>query len=246
MYRNLDPDKTLETLEILLNRITARFPNSGLKTVCQELCQLCEEVKSKADKIKRPNYSVRFGIIFLIVLTVASLIYSVSLLKIQAKAFTIGEFIQVTEAGFNTLVLTVGALFFLITSETRVKRSRSLAALHEVRSIAHVIDMHQLTKDPSSSSIKIIDPKHGNTRHHDLSSFELLRYLNYCSEMLSLTGKVAALFAQNFKDPVVLATVTEIENLASGLSRKIWQKIMILHKLYEDELEQAQKEQRST
>jgi len=37
---------------------------------------------------------------------------------------------------------------FLTTLESRVKRARALAMIHELRSIAHIIDMHQLTKDP--------------------------------------------------------------------------------------------------
>jgi hypothetical protein len=62
-----------------------------------------------------------------------------------------------------------------------------------------------------------------------MSSFELSRYLDYCSEMLSLTGKVGALYVQNLHDPVALASVNEIETLTTGLSRKIWQKLMIIH-----------------
>lgn len=50
-----------------------------------------------------------------------------------------------------------------------------------------------------------------------------------CSELC----KVGALYAQNFKDTVVLSAVNELESLTTGLSRKIWQKIMILHKLDE-------------
>ena len=34
--------------------------------------------------------------------------------------------------------------------------------------------------------------------------FELSRYLDYCSEMLSLTAKLAALYAQNLPDPVII------------------------------------------
>ena len=34
-----------------------------------------------------------------------------------------------------------------------------------------------------------------------MSEFELMRYLDYCSEMLSLTGKLAALYMQNMRDP---------------------------------------------
>ena len=46
--------------------------------------------------------------------------------------------------------------------------------------------------------------------------------------MLSLTAKVAALYAQVFPDPVVTDAVSDIERITSGLSQKIWQKIMIL------------------
>ncbi|NOZ11622.1 MAG: hypothetical protein GXP09_11345 [Gammaproteobacteria bacterium] len=42
-----------------------------------------------------------------------------------------------------------------------------------------------------------------------------------------LIGKPAALYTQNFHDAVVLAAVNEVESLAGGLSRKIWQKIAI-------------------
>lgn len=41
-----------------------------------------------------------------------------------------------------------------------------------------------------------------------LSGPELIRYLDYCSEMLSLIGKLAALYVQKFDDPVALAEVT--------------------------------------
>jgi hypothetical protein len=46
--------------------------------------------------------------------------------------------------------------------------------------------------------------------------------------MLSLLGKVAALYVQGFPDERAVAAVDDIEDLTSGLSRKIWQKIMVL------------------
>jgi hypothetical protein len=57
------------------------------------------------------------------------------------------------------------------------------------------------------------------------------RYLDYCSEMLSLTSRIAASFVQSFNDPIVLSTVNEIETLATGLSGKIWQKITLLERV---------------
>lgn len=53
-------------------------------------------------------------------------------------------------------------------------------------------------------------------------------YLDYCSELLSLTSKAAALCAEESTDPLVLDTVSEIEVLTNGMSRKIWQKITLL------------------
>ncbi len=87
--------------------------------------------------------------------------------------------------------------------------------------------MHQLTKDPV-----IILNKEGDTEHspkRTLSKFELQRYLDYCSEAMALISKVAALYAQSLPDKTVISAVNEIEILSTGLSRKIWQKLVILN-----------------
>ena len=102
-----------------------------------------------------------------------------------------------------------------------------MKAIHELRALAHIIDMHQLTKDPH-----VITNPGGQTKSspkRTMTDFELSRYLDYCSEMLSLIGKVAALYVQRFDDPVALSAVDQIEDLTTGLSRKIWQKIMIIN-----------------
>ena len=86
--------------------------------------------------------------------------------------------------------------------------------------------MHQLTKDPSTSVI--VGGKTASSPARTLTPFEVTRYLDYCSEMLSLTSKVAVLFAQSLPDPIVTEAVSDIERIAAGLSQKIWQKIIIL------------------
>jgi hypothetical protein len=60
---------------------------------------------------------------------------------------------------------------------------------------------------------------------------ELGRYLDYCSELLSLIGKIAALYSQCLEDPVVLEAVDDVEDLTTELSQKIWQKITLLDTL---------------
>ena len=61
-----------------------------------------------------------------------------------------------------------------------------------------------------------------------MTSFELNRYLDYCSELLSLTGKLAAVFGQSINDHEVIAASNAIELLTTNLARKIWQKISYL------------------
>ena len=129
------------------------------------------------------------------------------------------------EALINDVVLLGAAIFFLVTIEVRVKRKRALERLNELRVIAHVIDMHQLTKDPNVIGHSNMDTRHSPKRV--LTKYELERYLDYCSELMSLISKVSILYAQSLPDEVIVNAVNEIEELTSGLSRKIYQKLMI-------------------
>ena len=231
MYRSLDADKTGATIEKLHQRIVERFPASGLARVCSELSEVARASKLRADSIARPNIPLRLTLSILIALTLALLAYSISLLNFSFANVQAGELVQVIDAGMNEIVLIGATIFFLVSAELRIRRSRALRALHELRSIAHVIDMHQLTKDPSRIEADVVWTS--SSPLQALTAFELTRYLDYCSEMLSLTGKIAALYAQTLNDDVVLSAVNELESLTTGLSRKIWQKIMILQRLKE-------------
>jgi hypothetical protein len=194
--------------------------------VCRELLTIARHARERAQWIARPILPLRVATGGLAVLIVAGLGLTLTRLRPPAGGFEIGQFIQVLEAGINDLVLIGAAIFFLGTLEGRIKRRRALRALHELRSIAHIIDMHQLTKDPERTIGQAPATESSPTRR--MTPLELGRYLDYCSEMLSLTGKVAALYVQQFDDSVALQAVNEIEDLTTGLSSKIWQKLMIL------------------
>ena len=47
----------------------------------------------------------------------------------------------------------------------------------------------------------------------ELTRDEMERYLDYCSELLALVGKTAALCAEESRDDVVLDTVSTVETL---------------------------------
>ena len=133
------------------------------------------------------------------------------------------EALGVAETAISDLVYAAIAIFFLWSFPERLQRSRLLNLLHQLRSTAHVIDMHQLTKDPEQLKPSFVPSS--KSKKLDMTRDQVERYLDYCSEMLSLVGKTAALCAEESRDSVILETVSTIENLTVGLSRKIWQKI---------------------
>jgi hypothetical protein len=136
------------------------------------------------------------------------------------------EWLVLLQSGIQDVVFVGIAAVFLAGFESRLKRRDAMAGLHELRSLAHVIDMHQLTKDPDSTLHPDLRAEHSPKGR--LDRFLLGRYLDYCSEMLSLVSKLAALYAQESRDPVVLESVVGIQELTGTLSSKIWQKIVIL------------------
>ncbi len=228
MYRSLDPEAILKQTEQLHLRISERFPGRGLAQVSAEVAQVAREAKARAAWIATPNWWLRIGIGLLILVIALILISAVGSIRFEVdRIFDLGEFLAILDAGFNDLFLIGAALYFLIRLEIRYKRNRALDAMHELRSLAHVIDMHQLTKDPERVLRKdwVSTP---SSPKETMSAFLLTRYLDYCSEMLSILGKIASLYVQDFDDEVALAAVNEIEGLTTGLSRKIWQKIMII------------------
>ena len=227
MYRSLNPEHITRTIAQLRDRIQERFPGSGLGKVAEELQQIGNEAVARSQWIARPLLPLRIGIGLLVALLAAVTLLALANLNVTKMWESFSDFVQAIDAGINDIVFIGIAIFFLVTLEGRMKRRRALKAIHELRALAHIIDMHQLTKDPEV--ILSGGPATKSSPKRAMTTFEMSRYLDYCSEMLSLIGKVAALYAQRFNDPVALSAVDEIEDLTTGLSRKIWQKIMIIN-----------------
>jgi hypothetical protein len=228
MFRRLDPDRITETAQRLRLRISERFPESGLSGVAGDLVQICLRTAGQGQWLARPQRALRIGVggcIAGLAAVFAATVWAVFQLPADAR---VTDVIQAIDAGLNELVFLGIAIFFLTSLEVRRKRRRALRALHELRSMAHIIDMHQLTKDPERVMGGSAGTDTPSSPERRFTPFQLGRYLDYCSEMLSILSKAAALYVQDFDDPVTISAVNEIETLTAGLSRKIWQKIMIL------------------
>jgi hypothetical protein len=225
-YRSLDAGRIVDTARALERRIGERFPDSGLRQVAAELVAVAEETIARVEDLRRPRWGLRAANALLITLILAAALLALSTLRPPSSITDLGAFVQVLESAINDAVFVGIAIVFLFTVEGRLRRRQALKGLHELRSMVHIVDMHQLTKDPDRDFTRRADT--ASSPRRGLTPFELTRYLDYCSELLSVASKVGALYAQHVEDPVVLAAVSEVETLATGLSSKIWQKLVIL------------------
>lgn len=220
-YRELDETNIVTTIERLKARISERFPGSGLSRVADELIRIGNEVHETVAYLGAPDYKVRIPVTLAIVLIVV--LAGFAMAKTSPGKQTGWDTI---ESGISNVVFVGIAINFLLSIETKIKRKRALRMIHLLRSIAHVVDMHQLTKDPERLTSSMPDTESSPQR--TMTSVQLGRYLDYCSELLSVTSKLAALLVQRFSDALILDAVNDIENLATGLSGKIWQKIRLI------------------
>lgn len=228
-YRALDSAAIVSTAERLSARIGERFPDSGLSKVAREVLAVTRETGDRIAVIRRPRASNRLWVWATIALGAALIVALVASLPATSGELELFPLLQIIESAINDVVFLGIAVVFLLSLEARKQRRDALRALHQLRSLAHVIDMHQLTKDPD----QLLSPETAtaSSPRRELDRFGLSRYLDYCSELLSILSKVAALYAQDLDDREVLAAVNDIQTLTAGLSSKIWQKLVILDNL---------------
>jgi hypothetical protein len=217
------------TVEQLERRIHARFGERGLTKAARDLGRLVQLVQSQTtqsrDRLRRMKLAARTAGIIVVGATVIALVFTLRSAVIDGLAHT-ADWVPLVESLVNDLVFAAIAVVFLWVFPERLERRALLRLLHRLRSLAHVIDMHQLSKDPEQTSASYTPT--AQSLRHGLDADQLHHYLDYCSEMLSLTAKAAALCAEHSTDGVVLETVSYIETLTTDLSNKIWQKISLL------------------
>ncbi|MDO9335990.1 MAG: hypothetical protein EON95_05220 [Caulobacteraceae bacterium] len=232
-YRRLDGGMVAGTAVKLADRVAERFPASGLASVADELARSARVAGKQTQALTRPYYGLRLLLVLVVGAGIAAQLWAARLVDWSAlrAASDPLALTPVVESAVNLLLLMAAGAWFLLTLEERLRRSRVQAWLHRLRAFAHVVDMHQLTKDPTV--ILNAGPRTPSSPDRAMTRFELARYLEYCAEMLALTGKLAALMAGESNDHVIIAAASDVENLCTDLGRKVWQKIMILGELDE-------------
>lgn len=229
-YSTLNPERLKETQRKLTERIAARFPTSGLSQVAAELVRMVEVAGARSEAIRRPNWPLRAGVVLLSLGALGLVLRLATSLEVKTDLKDAMRLFEFVDAAVRTCFFIGAAVLFLVSLEIRMKRRRALAALHELRAMAHVVDMHQIAKDPEGL-LRGGPPTPGAKEQTTKTPDDLNRYLNYCNELLSIISKIAALYVQDFPDGPTVAAADQVENLCTELSQRIWQKIMVLDEL---------------
>lgn len=224
-FRQLDARKIVETVGELRLRIGHRFPDTSLVRIAGEVESFAAQAAQRAAWCAAPQWGIRLLVLGVTAVGLFLLLRLSMGLRLTPgpELHEVPQLLELAYTAANDLALVAVALIFIWGWETRIKRARAVAALHELRALAHIIDMHQLTKYPESL---LREPAEAGQR--TMTREALHHYLQYCSDLLALLGKVAALFAQTSSDAAVLAAVSELENLTAVLEHRIWQKITLI------------------
>jgi len=240
MYERLDASEILRTGERLEKRIKERFPDASLSKLAARLSEITRESITEVERLQHPNIPLRVGVSLLLAAGFSVLAIAVRQLHINFHVTAFSELMQAAEATLGILFFLSTGVFFLVKIEDRLKRDRTLRMVHKLRTVAHIVDMHQLTKDPEAILMGV-QPT-ASSPQRTLGEVELRRYLDYSCELLALVGKVSALYAEGLADPVILDAVDDLEDLTAGLIGKIWQKLMIMDRKVNDRTESSAQE----
>src|SRR5947199_7930099 len=116
---------------------------------------------ARATALRRPNVPLRIATWALIAIIVFVAVEALLHLRLALRWEEFAGFLQSSQAIQNVVFLGL-AVLFLANVETRIKRRRALAALHELRSIADIGSMHPLPKDqdhfPAQVPTTVFDP----------------------------------------------------------------------------------------
>jgi hypothetical protein len=198
-----------------------------LAAVANEVAAVAEGTVARVAEIKRPRIGLRIAVGVMVLLVLSGPLLFSFVLSFSEEVTNLGDFLEATDAGLHMLLVLAGGIFFLVGMENRMRRNQALDAIAEFRSLAHLVDLHQINKDPGLDSLKPPEDDKRTVR----SDEALASYLDFSGDLLSIVGKLAAYYAQNLSDRVVLDAVNEIETLTSSLSNKLWLKILVLREM---------------
>ncbi len=229
----LIPERIVESLRMLSDRVHSRFPDRGLARHVEWFVDYAGRVLPAGESNLKAPKVVRAASWIGGVAVTAALFSPIYFVRRIDGMDQLPVFLGSLDALVTVLAATVGGFYTMRSIEHEFVRRQALAGLHTLRSFAHVTDMLQVTKSPTQILFPGSEPADGVVIQSGLrdDAASLSHYLTYCSELYALTAKVAALYGEWTSDTVVLSAVDDIEDLCANLESKTTQKILLLEQL---------------
>ena len=210
--QRLDAGKIIETARNLADDINARLSGSSLAGLAEELAEIAVATDERGRQARQPILAIRAFSALAITLAFLGLWYLARHIHTRWEFSTITELFEALNAGFNLMVLLVGALWFCTTLEARIKRKVALGFIEELREFIHVIDVTQLYYTPD-----LFRSRHG-VPPSNLSIDET--YLLYCTQMLAVISNLAHLYTRGATGDSILRAASEVGMLAFATTTK--------------------------
>ena len=231
---SLQAEKIEKAIDDLEQGIKEMLPGRKIVDICQDLKEVIGEAKKKSSRkssqsFTRKKFLKLFFIATLILLATFFITLGLSYF-LKAISTSLGrsigleEGLQLTDTAITLLLPSIAYIFYRLKDNIKTYRSAVLQDLHKLRMLSHIIDVKQLNKTPDWLDWKEKQKKHERILNRSEKAF----YLEFCSQMQSLIGKIAVLYIRDVNDPALITAVNEIETLTTGLSRKTWQKLMLM------------------
>ena len=198
----------------IFSNSTSKGKGTGLKRRAEEMCELLDQVEVDLQQV---DEFWRHVPVQRMVVTSAGLAlgwWVITKFLPNAEPYE-----SVTELA-QGLAFAVSALGLLTWGKwKRNRHDLCFRGLDRIRALAHVVDMHHQTRD-TLRGIGI--DREAFQKYSDL---QIVVYLNYCSRILGLLGKAAAMYGEHCRDSEVLTASSEVQLLCNSLAGNIWDKI---------------------
>ena len=231
---SLDPERIVHTIAKLEQRIEERFPDSGLGRLCKSLFDIGNKTRERLDRIESPVVWLRALTWLLAAAIVIGAVAAVRTVVLEMPSGFEDAFValQFFESGIQDLVFVGIAFVFLISVEGRLRRRRAPGVHpraarrrpHRRHAPADQRPRFKVLAGPGDTQ----RTRHRSARSPNGRAGALPRLLQ--RDAFADQSKIAALYIREFRRTPVAPRRPWTKSRASstGLSRKIWQKIMIL------------------
>lgn len=218
-----------ETATRLVDRVQSRFGDDDLTQIARQVSKVAVASEKRIGRALRVGFIIRLLTWPLVVGVSVGIAWWIRSMNLTIKVDDAGDLAQSLDSAFQLMLVLGAGAWFLLSIGTKVQRRSLLKALQELNALAQVIDLVQLDKDPdrlhfSTEQRTAKSPTLGKAN----TAFLLSRYLDYCSELLSVLGKVACLYRDRISDEVVLSRLGDFDRLSNQLRANIGSKMGLI------------------